>query len=87
MSTNKVQINSTLLFSLQAEEGKGRQTRGKKISYSESAPGLEDSEESEEDKKPKSKKKAKAFSDDDTEEEFEANDEVTNFANQFPWPQ
>jgi hypothetical protein len=67
------QLNYTLL---QAEEGKGRQTRGKKISYSESAPGYEESEESEEDKKPKSKKKAKKFSDDDTEEEFEANDEV-----------
>lgn len=63
---------------LQAEEGKGRQTRGKKISYSESARGFEDSEESEEDKKPKSQKKAKKFSDDDTEEEFEANDEVSD---------
>ena len=46
----------------QVEEGKGRRTRGKKISYSASA-GLLDSEESEEEQKAKSKPAKKVTAD------------------------
>ena len=55
---------------MQAEQGKGRQTRGKKISYSA---GADDSEDSDSDAKPKSAKKKVSKSKwdvgDDTEEE------------------